>query len=172
MPRLAAIFLVVVLVAACAALEETPRKGPGESTVQPTMTHEEAVAQVDRIARETADAIDPKPTLDLYRPSLNTRYCDPDRNWPSDPIICVSRVLSARCPEGTAHRRRRSDPPVLGTARICDHSASADGRNFTARSPADGFRVSLAETGEGVLAMQIGSPCVLPDGAPTPHGET
>ena len=172
MPRLAAIFLVVVLVAACAALEETPRKGPGESPVKPTLTHDEAVAQVDRIARETADALDPKPTLDLYRPSLNTRYCNPDRNSPSDPIIVyrayyLRGVPKDRLTDVAAQVRRFWEQ--RGFVII---SASADGRNFTARSPADGFRVSLAETGEGVLAMQIGSPCALPDGAPTPHGET
>ena len=47
-------------------------------------------------------------------------------------------------------------------------TATADGRDLIARSRSTGFRLGLAETGDGVLSIDIGSPCVLPDAGSSP----
>lgn|SRR5690606_21531729 len=168
MPRLAVVFLVALLAAACTARGNSPEERPAISTTQPTMTEKEARAEVERIARATAEAIDPEPELDLYRPSLNTRYCDPGHNGPGDPIYVYRAYYLRGIPKerltDVAHQIRRF---WEGQGYVIE-TATADGRDLIARSRSTGFRLGLAETGDGVLSIDIGSPCVLPDAGSSP----
>lgn len=173
MSRMPLILLAAIALAAgCGPSGETPdvsaTTSGGGGVSASSMTQNEALARVTELAKQTTDAIDPKPELDLYRPSLNPRYCDPDSDAPDAPIHVYRAYYLRGVPEtrlkDVADQVRRfweRQGYVIVTA-------SENGLNFTARSRADGFNLAIGRAGGEVLTLEIESPCIVPDETPGP----
>ncbi|MDR8413019.1 hypothetical protein MTP10_30340 [Nonomuraea sp. 3-1Str] len=134
----------------------------------PALSQSEAVARVEQLVRDTAGAVSPPPRLELIESSVPPHTClsgdQPQgkvvvgraywlRDVPKGEQIALSQQISAHW-QAQGHRITASGKP------------GAIGVN--AMSPSDGFILALTLTKEGELYLAASSPCVWPDGTPSP----
>ena len=161
MTRLAVVVAVLaILVLSCG----TPGEGMKD---KPPMSRTQALARIEQLVNGTADAIQPRPRLELYRPSLNEKKC----------VLSAERGLEGLVVSRTYYLDGIPADQIKDVARqVKDYwtsqghvieGISEDGIELGGRSRPDDFLLALSETGDKILGLGVTSPCVLLDGTPT-----
>ncbi|MGV9306150.1 hypothetical protein ACWENQ_17580 [Nonomuraea sp. NPDC004354] len=132
-----------------------------------TMNEQQAVDRVEQLIQDTVSVMHPKPDLDLYRPSLNRRYCVGATDGGSEDRIIVTRTYYLRgIPKdrlvAVAERVRghwRDQGHTITQATGLDIGQP----DIAAQSRPDDFILSLSWTQGDVLGIGVTSTCIWPD---------
>lgn len=165
MRRLLPIITVAVLIAGCTG---SPDNTGGELD-EPTMTQAQALSRVEQLIRDTAGAIEPKPTLELDQKSRNEHSClDPTDGGSEDRVIVYRGYNLRDVPEDQVAKVAEQVRQQWVRQGHLIETASQDGLNIFGRSRPDDFLLSLQRNGDGSLNLGASSPCVWPNGTPEP----
>ncbi|MEV2269667.1 hypothetical protein [Nonomuraea africana] len=131
------------------------------------MNEQQTVDRVEQLIQESVSAIDPPPQLELFRPSLNRRYCVGATDGGSEDRIIVTRTYYLR---GIPKDR------IVDVAQLIRTRWQENGHVVTevngldtgepevsAQSRPDDFILSLSWTHGDVLGIGVTSTCVWPD---------
>jgi hypothetical protein len=144
----------------------------GNPVFKPTMTAQHASARAEQILRATADAITPRPALEIYQPGSGTGPCLINPNDTSDKRVQVTlnywlRGISAQDNASVAQQVldywKRMGYAITGT-----HGMGTGSPEVFAGTPADDFLISLQTSANGAMSIGASSPCIWPDGTPPP----
>ena len=145
--------------------------------LKPTITQQQAEAQADQYIRDIVALLPGTPKLEPDGFSPVSACDDPDDNGPRGRVE-VTRSYWVRYPWN-------EDPPnnteifnklyAYWTGRGYqirhdEHNAPAS-RDLDVENPKDGFRMGIQEAINGQLSIGASSPCVWPDGTPSPKDE-
>lgn len=172
------IFICVALMAGCATeTGQTTKSRDVEKFVnKPTITQEQALDRIEQIIKETVKAIEPKPKLELYRPSLNVNMCVDPTDGGSENRVIVARAYYlngiTQDQVGNVARQVRQHWEQQGHQITV---VTPDGLDISGRSRPDDFILSLTPTGDAnapILNLGVTSPCIWPNGTPEPSTDT
>ncbi|MFC7382406.1 hypothetical protein [Sphaerisporangium rhizosphaerae] len=164
MARLMAVVVAVAaLVAGCTQ---------GEGMPSSAMTQDQAVARVEQLIHDTAATLTPTPRLDLYRPSLNVQNCLEPTDGGSEDRIIINRTYFLRdIPKAKVSAVAGQVQAYWKRQGHLIQAVSKTGTSISGRSQPDDFLLSLSLTGDDVLTLGAGSPCIWPSGTPDPTAQ-
>jgi hypothetical protein len=158
----AAAVLAVLIISGCSG---------GNPVLKPTITQQHATARADQILRETAAAITPRPTLEIYQPGSGPGPCMVNPNDTSDKRVQVGftywlRGISTQDNTSVAQQIQRYwKHKGYGISRTSGFGKDAP--NIFGVTP-DDFLISLETSANGAMSIGASSPCVWPKGTPPP----
>jgi len=158
---------VAVLVVGCSP--GATQGGPIMNPDKPTITKAQALKRVEELIRDTTGALHPKPNLELYPPSVNDHRCLDPTDGGSEDRIEVGREYYLR--DVPKDQLRAVLEQVKTYWLKQGHLVDADGIDklvLYGRSRPDDYPMSVTWSGNDVLAIGVGSPCIWPDGTPPP----
>lgn len=136
---------------------------------KPTITQQHASVRVEQILRGTANAITPRPTLEIYEPGSGTGPCLVDTGDVNDKRVQVMLTYWLR---GISTQNNASAAEQvlqywknLGCVITDTHGMGTDFPNVFARTPSD-FLISLETSSNGAMSVVASSPCIWPTGTP------
>ncbi|MEV5413479.1 hypothetical protein AB0K60_32185 [Thermopolyspora sp. NPDC052614] len=166
-------FRITVIIAVIAVVTGCSVSGGGstDDVSQPAMTKSQALARIEQLIQATASELNPKPRLELYRPSLNESSC-PDATGDDSSRVVISRAYYLR--DIPSEQNSQVSEQVQQHWQQQGHlieGVSRNGFNIAGRSRPDDFLLALDRTGEGALMLGVTSPCVSASEDPTatPH---
>jgi hypothetical protein len=143
----------------------------GNPVFKPTITQQHATARAEQVLRETAAAITPRPTLEIYKPGSGTGPCMVNPNDTSDKRVQASLTYwlrgistqdNASVAQQILHYWRHKGYGISGT-----HGLGTDSPEISGVT-ADDFLISLETSANGAMSIVTSSPCVWPKGTPPP----
>jgi hypothetical protein len=160
------------VVIALAALVTSACSGGGSPVFHPTMTEQQAIARAEQILHETAAAISPRPTLEVYQPGSDTGPCLINPNDTSDKRMQVVRTYWLR---GITEQDNASVGEQIlrfwkhkGYAISDTKGVGTSQPDITGATQIDDFLISLEWSADGSLSIGTTSPCIWPKGTPPP----
>jgi hypothetical protein len=136
------------------------------------MTQQHASSRAEQILRGTADAITPRPTLEIYQPGSGTGPCLVNPNNTSDKRVQVTLTYWLRgiAPQDNASVAQQilTYWKRIGYAITDTHGLSTASPSIFAGTPADDFLISLQTSANGAMSIGASSPCIWPKGTPPP----
>ncbi|GII62980.1 hypothetical protein Skr01_30650 [Sphaerisporangium krabiense] len=153
---------VVLLAAGCGAQGEVVNN-------RPAMTESQALARIAQLVDGTVSVIQPKPHLELYRPSLDSRPCSASgEGGPEDGVVISRGYYLNGVPKEQLKEVSEKIRLYWEQQGHVIETASETGINIGARSRPDDFIMALFRTNENVLGVGITSTCVLAQKTPRP----
>ncbi len=137
----------------------------------PTMTQQQAAAHAEQIMRDTADALTPRPTLEIYQPGSTTSACLDDTNPQSaQGLVVVSRTYWLRGIPHTSNtaigeqvlRLWKQKGWVINSTKGIGTSEP----QITGIARPYAFGINLEWSSDGSLSIQASSVCIWPNGTP------
>ncbi|MGH4020428.1 MAG: hypothetical protein ACRDT0_14570 [Pseudonocardiaceae bacterium] len=135
-----------------------------------TITQQHAIERVDRHIADAVAALPVDPQLTLAFEDLSSECMDPTDNGPRNRITVVKRYWL----DGIPKDDNRSYFDALRQwwtshgFRVLEDDQTGD-MYLWVENNADGFRMSLQESGEGSVSLSVTSPCIWPNGTPVPE---
>ncbi|GAA0975276.1 hypothetical protein GCM10009555_032880 [Acrocarpospora macrocephala] len=136
---------------------------------RPTMTKAQALARVEQLIKEAADAIDMPKELELYEPSLGDDLClDPIDGGSEERIVVNRKYFLRGIPKGRITEvTQRVKAHWEQQGHIID-GVSNDGLVVVGRTRPDDFYLALGWTNDDVPTLAATSTCIWPNGTPEP----
>jgi hypothetical protein len=159
----AAVVLAGLMVSGCSG---------GDPVFKPTMTQPHAAARGEQIMRETAAALTPRPTLEIYKPGSGPGSCMVNPNDTSDTRVQLDltywlRGIPARDNSSVAQQILRywehKGYGISGTSHLDTEFPAIFGVT------PDDFTIALETSSNGAMSIGATSPCIWPKGTPPPH---
>ncbi|MEV8566815.1 hypothetical protein AB0436_14820 [Streptomyces sp. NPDC051322] len=127
---------------------------------------------MEQLIRETADALTPRPKLELYEPGSATAQCLDPTDGGSEKRRVVSRVYWLRG-VGKADNQRLGQQVLhlwkkQGQLITSATGVGTDKPEIHGGSKPDDFLIALEASDNGWLSIGATSPCIWPQGTPPP----
>lgn len=139
---------------------------------QPTITETQAIARIDQLIRDAVATVKPRPTLDLFPPSLNPGQCLDPTDKGSEERVTITRSYYLRnIPQDRlveAAEQVRAHWEKAGHVITGAYGFDTGRPDVSGRSRPDDFLLSLSWTEGDVLGIAATSPCIWPNGTPSP----
>lgn len=138
---------------------------------QPSLTPRRASDRIEQIIFGTVVRLVPEARLELYRPGSYVGGCLADPSGPDDNRVQVTRAYFLR---GVSHANAEISRQVLHWWTREGHTIT-DAYDVGGAMPSingvtsDDFVIGLEWTGSGDLSIVATSPCLWPDGTPSPE---
>ncbi|WP_248961816.1 hypothetical protein [Sphaerisporangium perillae] len=159
--------LIIVIIAIVALAAGCVRGG--KAVDKPTLTQDEAVARIEQLIHDTANALTPMPRLDLYRPSLNVGSCLDPTDGGSEDRVVISRTYFLRdIPKDKITNVAKQVKAYWEQQGHLIQGVSETGTVISGRSRPDDFLLSVDHSDNDVLALGATSPCIWLNGTPEP----
>jgi hypothetical protein len=138
---------------------------------QPTMTPQHATARAEQILQETADALTPRPTLEVNKLLSGTGPCLAESSDSSKQVqVALSYWLrgiptqdNSNIGQQILHYWKHKGYAISSTKGVGTASPTIAGGTVS-----DDFLISLQTSSNGAMFIGTTSPCLWPHGTPPP----